>query len=220
MRSRRRLNIISLMCLVLLSVAAVRPTAAQAGREADASQQSLKVPEWVTNGEAAFPELRKKGIIERGNADVKKYDSSDDALWDAIQMAQSGIDGRLGYLADGVVDAYAKAVLKKPLPMSEFDLWANRCFMKIEGLLDLNQYTSYEKFLDEKTGIWHILMFKDVWGDNNLQYTALLLEFESVLRELGESKGMKEEEGEILFCVFEAASAWEDSVGINREQNK
>lgn len=228
MADRTFLRIICALGLVAaLAAAPASMGASQAGNDPLAARQPQAVPDWVTKGGAAFPELQKKGIFGRDEARLDEFDSSDEARDEAVWMAEFDLETALLRLAREVVKAYAGAVLPEPLGEQEERNWAADCLLRAIGVLsasdppELNATRTWS-YLDDKEGVWHALAWRDLSVDGFLVMELFAYEIHDELRFFLDAKDKDKKldakkAGELLYGALEA---WAVKEGLSWRRKK
>lgn len=228
MADRTFLRIICALGLVAaLAAAPASMGASQAGNDPLAARQPQAVPDWVTKGGAAFPELQKKGIFGRGKGWLDEFDSSDEARDEAVGMAEVDLETALLDLAAGIVKAYAGAVLPEPLDEWEELRWAANCRKRAIGVLsasdppELNATRTWS-YLDDKEGVWHALAWRDLSVDGFLVMELFAYEIHDELRFFLDAKDKDKKldakkAGELLYGALEA---WAVKEGLSWRRKK
>ena len=159
-----------------------------------AEGQGQTAPAWVTKGAAAFPELRGRYLFGTAKIEGVKDAGRDPARLDSVFRAMDSVNETLWTFTKGVLEAYQKAALAKPLEDIAFGELMFRCHEKVSSILGVEEGRS-ETYFDERTRTMHALLLVEVCvGDQGLDGLlayAVFLGFHEELEPVHEARGLK-----------------------------
>jgi hypothetical protein len=162
---------------------------------AEAKPQGQAVPAWVSKGAEAFPEFRGRYLFATAKIEGVKDAGRDASRLDAYFRTQDSAGEALRTMARGVVEAYGKAALAKPLDDAASGELIGRCAEKAAKALGVEE-GRFETYFDEKTRTMHAILLVEVCvgddSDDLLTYSVFLV-FNEELEPIHEANGLQME---------------------------